>query len=141
MRTPCRWSPAASLSNIKTAPGGYCDVDFAVSFVCLRHAVALPPGSNIAEQIAALSAAKLITPEDSRALSEGAAFLRSVDHAVRLVTGRAAPGLPEHVGHAEAVESLARRWGLISEEGSLAQRLHDTQQQMRHVCRRLVGSE
>jgi hypothetical protein len=60
---------------------------------------------------------------------------------MRLVTGRAADGLPEHVGHAEAVENLARHWGLIREGESLAQRLRETQQQVRHLYRRLLAAE
>ncbi len=132
--------------NTKTAPGGYYDVDFAVSYLRLRHRVALPPGANIARQIDRLCAAGLISNEDARALSDGAAILRSVDHAIRLVTGKPAVGLPEHVGHAESVESLAREWGLVTGsvatgEGWLARRLRETQQQVRYVYRRLVGSE
>jgi [glutamine synthetase] adenylyltransferase / [glutamine synthetase]-adenylyl-L-tyrosine phosphorylase len=141
MRRRVEREVAVPPSNTKTAPGGYYDVDFAVSFLRLRHAVSLPPGANIAEQVAALARAGLVTDEDSRTLTQGAAFLRSLDHAVRLVTGKPASGLPEHVGHAEAVENLARRWGLLTGTESLARRLRDTQQQVRYVYRRLVGSE
>jgi glutamate-ammonia-ligase adenylyltransferase len=128
-------------SNTKTAAGGYYDIDFVVSHLRLRHRVALPAGANVAEQIAALRTAGLLSDEDAQGLSDGAAFLRSVDHAVRLVTGRAADGLPEHVGHAEAVENLARRWGLLEGGESLAERLRETQQQVRSIYRRVVGGE
>ena len=77
----------------------------------------------------------------ARTLTEGAAFLRSVDHAVRLVTGKPGEGLPEHVGQAESVEALARRWGLIRSDGTLAARLREVQQEVRYAYRRLVGSE
>jgi glutamine synthetase adenylyltransferase len=100
-----------------------------------------PPGANVAEQIAALRASGLISDEDAFTLSAGAAFLRLVDHAIRLVTGKASPGLPEHVGHAESVENLVRRWGLLRETETLAPRLRETQQQVRYVYRRLVGSQ
>jgi glutamate-ammonia-ligase adenylyltransferase len=135
-------------SNTKTAPGGYYDVDFCVSYLRLRHhtagstdAINLPPGANIAEQIAALRAAGLMSGPDARALTAGAAVLRNVDHAVRLVTGRPADGLPEHVGQAESVESLTRRWGLLADGQTLVARLRETQEQVRTVYRRLVGSE
>jgi glutamine synthetase adenylyltransferase len=128
-------------SNTKTAPGGYYDIDFAVSHLRLRHRVTLAAGANMAQQIAALRSACLLSEEDAHGLTEGAGFLRSVDHAIRLVTGRAADGLPEHVGHAEAVENLARHWGLIREGESLAQRLRETQQQVRSIYRRVVGGE
>ena len=128
-------------SNTKTAPGGYYDIDFAVSCLRLRNRMQLPPGTNMPGQIAALNSAGLVSGEDANVLAEGAAFLRSVDHAVRLVTGKSAEGLPEHVGHAEAIESLAQRWGLIGPGETLAQRLRETQQQVRYVYRRLVGAE
>ncbi len=95
----------------------------------------------MAEQIAALRFAGLMNNEDSKILSEGANFLRSVDHAIRLVTGKAADGLPDRAGHAEEVENLARRWGLIVGSESLAQRLQQTRQGVREVYRRLVEAD
>ncbi len=72
---------------------------------------------------------------------EGASFLRSVDHILRLVTGKAPAGLPEGGTQAETAESVAQTWNLISPGQTLAARLHETQQQLRYVYRRLVGSE
>jgi glutamate-ammonia-ligase adenylyltransferase len=128
-------------SNTKTAPGGYYDVDFAVSFLRLRHRITQPPGANVAEHIAALRTSGLLSEADASALLAGAGFLRLVDHAIRLVTGKATAGLPEHVGHAEAVENLVRRWGNLRDAETLAESLRETQQQIRYVYRRLVGSE
>jgi [glutamine synthetase] adenylyltransferase / [glutamine synthetase]-adenylyl-L-tyrosine phosphorylase len=128
-------------SNTKTAPGGYYDVDFAVSYSRLRHQVPALPGANIAEQISALRAADAVSAEDADILNEGAGFLRSADHLIRLVTGKAPNGLPENTAHAETVESVAVRWNLIAQGEPLAGKLHDTQQQLRYVYRRLVGSE
>ena len=128
-------------TNTKTAPGGYYDVDFAVSYLRLRHGVRLPPGTNMAGQIEALESAGALSQDDARALRDGAAFLRSVDHAVRLVTGKPAEGLPTLAGHREAVETLARNWGLVSSSATLAQRLWEVQQEVRYVYRRMLGSE
>jgi glutamine synthetase adenylyltransferase len=80
-----------------------------------------------------------MTDDEAKILRDGAAYLRSVDHAVRLVRGRATPGLPEHVGHAVAVEDLARRWGLTRAGESLANRLRETQQQVRAAYLRLMS--
>jgi len=128
-------------SNTKTAPGGYYDVDFAVSYTRLRRRVAATAGANMAEQIAALRAAEAIPAEDAATLREGAGFLRSVDHIVRLVTGKVPTGLPENNAQAETTESVARRWNLIAGGQTLARKLHETQQQLRDVYRRLVGSD
>ena len=128
-------------TNTKTAPGGYYDVDFAVSYLRLRNRITVSAGAHMAQRIAALRAAGLISGGDAAALAEGAAFLRAVDHAVRLVTGRAASGLPEHGGYLEASDALARRWGLMESHETLALRLRAIQQQIRYVYRRLVGAE
>jgi glutamate-ammonia-ligase adenylyltransferase len=132
--------PAPS-SNPKTAPGGYYDVDFVVSYLRLRNRVGTLPGANMAEQIVALRAANHISAEDAAGLTAGAGFLRSIDHILRLVTGKAPSGLPEHLGHAEAVESLARRWKLVPDGQTLTRSFNDTRQQVRYIYRRLVGSE
>ena len=131
-------------------PAGYDDINFCLSYLRLRHhregtpgapQVHLPVGANTAEQIAALRAAGLVTEPDANALSGSAALLRSVDHAVRLVTGKPANGLPEHVSQTDSVESLVRRWGLLARGETLAGRVFKTRQEARCVCRRLVGSE
>jgi [glutamine synthetase] adenylyltransferase / [glutamine synthetase]-adenylyl-L-tyrosine phosphorylase len=127
--------------NTKTAPGGYYDVDFAVSCLRLRHRVPAPPGANMAAQINALRSAGALSKSDADSLRKGAAFLRSVDHAVRLVTGKAAEGLPAHVGHREAVENLARHWDLVPPGATLAEKLKEAQQEVRYVYRRMIGSD
>jgi glutamate-ammonia-ligase adenylyltransferase len=128
-------------SNTKTAPGGYYDIDFALSYLRLRHRLAIPAGTNTAQQVSMMRSAGLIREEDAEILTAGAVFLRSVDHAIRLVAGKAAEGLPEQVGHAEAVDKLVRHWGLVRPGESLGQRLRETQQQVRYVYRRLIGAE
>jgi len=125
-------------TNTKTAPGGYYDIDFAALLLRLRGRIATHPGANVAEQIAALRSAGLMSGEDADLLSGGANFLRSVDHATRLVTGKAIEGLPDRAGYAEAVEHLARRWGLIEGPDTLTQGLEQTRRRVREVYHRLV---
>jgi glutamate-ammonia-ligase adenylyltransferase len=125
-------------TNTKTAAGGYYDIDFVVSLLRLRAHIAAHPGANMAEQIAALRSAGLMNNEDGTVLLGGANFLRSVDHAIRLVTGKAAEGLPDRAGHAEVVENLARRWGLIAGSETLVSSLLETRRRVREVYRRLV---
>jgi glutamate-ammonia-ligase adenylyltransferase len=128
-------------SNSKAVSPNYEAVDLAVSFLGMRNCVTTSPGANIAEQIAALGSAGFINAEDSRALTEGAGFLRSLDHAVRLVTGQSATAMPDHWGQAEAVEDLLRRWGLVDSDQLLPGLLSDVRDKMKHVCRRLVDAE
>jgi glutamate-ammonia-ligase adenylyltransferase len=133
---------ASSPTDPKSAPGGYYDIDYALSYLRLRHRVNLPPASNTPEQIRMLASLGILRSEDAATLNAGARFLRSVDHAIRMVTGKSAPGLPDHVGHAALVEELARRWGLLEDrQQNLVRRMHEVQQEIRYVYRRVVGSE
>jgi glutamine synthetase adenylyltransferase len=141
MRRRLEREVAVAPTNTKTAAGGYYDIDFVVSLLRLRGQIITHQGSNMVEQIDALRAAGLISDNDSKILSAGASFLRSVDHAGRLVTGKASDGLPDRAGHAEAVENLARRWGLITGAENLAERLQETKRGVREVYRRLVEAE
>lgn len=131
---------AASPTDPKNAPGGYYDIDYTLAYLRLRRHLSLPPGLNTIEQIQHLNKAGCLQSEDAWVIERGARFLRSVDHAVRLVTGKPAEGLPEHVGHAAQAEELLRRWGEIPEK-SLAATMAELQRDIRYVYRRLVGSE
>ncbi len=98
----------------------------------------------MALQVAALRSAEQVSDDDSRALTEGAAFLRSLDHAIRLVTGKPAASLPDPATAGlrdKAVESVVRSWGLVRQNDSLQETLRDVQQQIRYVFHRVVGSE
>jgi glutamate-ammonia-ligase adenylyltransferase len=144
MRRRLERERSESPTDVKMAPGGYYDVDFALRYLRLRNHLQVPPGTNSLEQVWAIEGAGLISKEDGNILTNGASFLRAVDHAVRLVTGRAPDGLPEHLGHAAQVEELMRRWGFLKRgpsEQPLSGRLREVQQEVRYVYRRVVESE
>ncbi len=133
---------ASTPSHLKTAPGSYYDVEYTTAYLELRHRPEIQPGANTPERIEAIRAAGLLRDQDAAVLLEGARFLRAVDHAIRLVTGKSSHGLPEHTGHAAMIEDLVRRWGLLEPaEVPLAQRLREVQQEVRCVYRRVLGSE
>lgn len=125
----------------KPAAIGYDDVDFVVSFLRLRHRVELPPGANISNQIAALRSRHLLTERDGDVLDQGAALLRAVDHAIRIVTGRAEEILPEHAVRLESVNLLLRRWNLIAEGESLPVGLREVEHRVAAVCRGIMDSD
>jgi [glutamine synthetase] adenylyltransferase / [glutamine synthetase]-adenylyl-L-tyrosine phosphorylase len=130
-------------SPTKTAPGGYYDVDFAVSYLRIRHRLSLAPGANMPQQIAALAAAGALRAADAETLTSGAVFLRATDHAVRLVTGRPARSLPERPGQAESVEHLLRLWNLVKidePDSSVQARLNQVQQELGDVYNRVLAS-
>jgi len=132
-------------SPTKSALGGYYDVDFAVSYLRIRHrlGLGLGAGANMPRQVAAVAAAGAVSADDAHTLTAGAACLRAIDHAVRLATGRPARGLPERSGHAESVEHLLRLWSFvkINEPGdSVRAQLARTQQELRSVYERVLAS-
>ena len=79
-------------TNFKTGPGGTYDIDFLAGRLQAEHSVWT--AANLASRIAALQDSGLIPPEQARELSDNAAFLRSLEHYGRLVTGRAGKWLP-----------------------------------------------
>ncbi|HUI41425.1 MAG TPA: putative nucleotidyltransferase substrate binding domain-containing protein [Terriglobia bacterium] len=143
MRRRLEREPKAGHFSTKSAPGGYYDVDFAVSYLRLRHRLTLPAGSNMFEQIGALAAAGRIGESDADTLVEGAAFLRALDHAMRLVTGKRLRGLPERPGPAQAIERLLRLWAVPANgelDDPVPAQLARVQQQVRGVFNRVLGS-
>ncbi|HXJ95616.1 MAG TPA: hypothetical protein VMT20_22460 [Terriglobia bacterium] len=130
-------------SLTKTAPGGYYDVDFAVSYLRIRHRLSLAAGANMPRQVAALVAAGALPAAEAETLTSGAAFLRATDHAVRLVTGRPSRSFPERPGQADSVEYLLRLWNLvrIDEPGDSVQaQLNQVQQELRGVYNRVLAA-
>lgn len=129
-------------SDLKTSPGAYYDVDYTIACLELQHRRPAAPGSNTLDRVRSLESAGLLNREDAASLVSGASFLRGLDHAIRLVTGRPSRGIPEHTGDAAMVDDLARRWRLVGEDGdSLTVRLREVQESVRSVYRRIVASE
>jgi [glutamine synthetase] adenylyltransferase / [glutamine synthetase]-adenylyl-L-tyrosine phosphorylase len=78
--------------NFKSGAGGSYDIDFLTGRLQAEHSVW--SAGNLAARIAVLQQRGLISAEDATELTENAGFLRSLEHCVRLVTGRAGKWLP-----------------------------------------------
>lgn len=91
--------------NFKTGAGGFYDIDYLLSYFQLSAPESYALGRTTLEQIEAAAARGHLSEPQARELSEAVRFLRSLDHAIRLVTGRAAAGLPERL-HWEPVARL-----------------------------------
>ncbi len=94
--------------NIKTSPGGLYDIDFLAAQLLVRHRLWGPP-LNIVDRLRALEARGVLTPSQSLTLVDAARFFRSVEHAVRLVSGHARKSLPVGGQARQATEELATR--------------------------------
>jgi len=78
----------------KLGPGGLADIDFAIEYLQLRHAVAGPRDKDTLRLLTHLASAGLLGEEELRAFYEGYLFLRGIDHEMRLVGGAPADTLP-----------------------------------------------
>lgn len=129
----------AKTAPTKTSAGGYYDADFVVSYLRIRHQLALVSGSNMRDQIEALTSAGCLPEDDARVLVDGITYLRALDHAVRLVTGRASRGWRDRPGQAEGVAHLLRRWRLLESHSSPLGHLDDVRKQIREIFNRVLG--
>lgn len=94
--------------DLKTVPGGYYDIDYLLAFLSLTQAAPIAP-THILRQIAALESSGAFDPQRAQTLRSAALLYRSLDHAVRLVTGRPARRLPEPI-LLERVAPLLLNW-------------------------------
>lgn len=118
--------------NLKTGAGGTYDIDFLVGRVQAEHDIW--GNGTLAERIAVLLQHGCIEVEDARILAESVEFLRTLEHYIRLVTGRPGKVLPS-ADHAQATVAklMAGASGYV--EGlSLGDALTATMRRTRETC-------
>ena len=123
--------------NFKTGPGGFYDIDFLVSQLLVRNRLQHARG-NVEDRIQLLRARALLSDADGAALSRAALLLRTLEHAVRLVTGRARKNLPLAGYGREASERLAARILRAEFAGGLEAELDRAMAATREIYRRLM---
>jgi glutamate-ammonia-ligase adenylyltransferase len=135
MRTKLEKSDNAA--NFKVAAGGFYDVDFIASFLLVRHGIGETRG-NIRERLYSLAERRLLSDADCATLDGAAELLRTLEHVVRLVLGRARKSLPV-VEHArEVTERLTGK--ILGREfsGGLEPELQQSAAQVRAIYERIV---
>jgi glutamate-ammonia-ligase adenylyltransferase len=100
--------------NFKTGAGGAYDLDYLTGSLLPRHD--LWSSGNLADRLSLLSENRIITPEEYASLSESAHFLRTLEHVIRLVSGRARKWLPVADHPRRAVQKLL--WTMLAAEDS-----------------------
>lgn len=126
-------------NNFETGRGGAYDLDFTLCGSALRAGARSLAGLPWLRQLDALGAETGLTSDERSTLQTAARFLRAVDHAIRLVTGRSVPQLPAG-RRAELVAELAGGWLDESlEPVGLAQRLEETRRSLRALFLRVFG--
>jgi [glutamine synthetase] adenylyltransferase / [glutamine synthetase]-adenylyl-L-tyrosine phosphorylase len=128
--------PAAG--NFKTGPGGVYDIDFLACYLAVRHELGGPCG-NLRERLRCLHERGWLQGPDWATLDQAAELFRTVEHAVRLVVGKARKSLPgtEHA-HCAAERLTARLWRREF-VGGLEAELARTMAEVRSIYQRVLG--
>ena len=87
-----RLERSETTANFKTGPGGSYDLDYLAGSLQARHQLWL--AGNLRERLNLLHEHGLLDAAEHDQLAQGALFLRTLEHLVRLVTGRARKWLP-----------------------------------------------
>ncbi len=95
---------------LKTAAGGYYDIDFALMYLRLRGAGLFFKVLNTPARIEVLEQMGHLEPNDARFLLDAATFYRAVDHGLRLISGHTEGSLPHSDWQLAMLTSLVSRW-------------------------------
>jgi len=117
--------------NLKTGPGGSYDIDYLAGSLQARHQLWLP--GNLVERLQLLRDRRLLTEDEYQPLAESARFLRTVEHVIRLVSGRARKWIPLAEHPRRGVQKLL--WRMLGAEDSFdpEMRLADVMRQTRNI--------
>ncbi len=99
--------PEAGGPNLKTGAGAVYDIDFIAGALAVRHRVRLR--GNMRQRLRGLAGAHLLGEAEFALLDEASEFYRALEHAIRIVSGRARKTLPVGEHARGAVEELASR--------------------------------
>jgi glutamate-ammonia-ligase adenylyltransferase len=95
---------------LKSAPGGYFDIDFALMYLRLREAGVFFRVLNTPERIDVIEQMGSLSNEDANFLREAATFYRALDHGRRISAGQTEGALPGSPAELEVLTNLVRRW-------------------------------
>jgi glutamate-ammonia-ligase adenylyltransferase len=124
--------------NFKTSPGAVYDIDFLACYLAIRHELD-GPGGNLRERLCRLRERGLLAEKDWATLDRAAELFRTVEHAVRLVTGKARKSLPATEQGRRSAERLTAR--LLPRElaDGLEAELVCAFKEVRGIWQRLLG--
>ncbi|MBV8207226.1 MAG: hypothetical protein JO041_10570 [Acidobacteria bacterium] len=122
--------------NFKTSPGGTYDIDFIASELLVAHGAAGLRG-NLQEVLFDLRARSLLEGDRCSLLVSGATLIRTLDHATRLVTGRARKWLPAAERPAAVVMRVAAAM-LAMSAPDIPARLRSTMLEVRSIFNELI---
>jgi len=117
--------------NFKVGPGGTYDLDYLAGALQARHQLWL--AGNLRDRLRLLGEHGLLSTGEFERLEESALFLRTLEHLVRLVTGRARKWLPVAERPRRSVQKLL--WRVLGAEDSFdpEMRLAEVLRQTREI--------
>ncbi len=123
-----------SAASLKTGRGAYYDADFILMYLRLKGAGMFFKSLNTPERIDVVEKMGHLERADAEFLLHATTFFRAVDHASRLVTGKAEERLPASSPQKEMVADLVQRWtGQQVKVETLDEELLALQHNMRHL--------
>ena len=137
MRTKLAEAESAGGKNFKRGPGGFYDIDFLTGYLQIRHGL-VQASANIRDRLYALAGRGLLGDADCATLDYAAEFLRSLDHVIRLVKGRARTAPPEGEHDSEVVERLVGRILQSDFSGVIEQELNRVRTEVRAAFNKLM---
>jgi len=134
-----RLERSESPDNLKTAPGGSYDLDYICGVLQCRRGLWM--AEDIVRRLEMLQRERLLSEEDFRVLEESARFLRTVEHVVRLVSGRTRKWLPVAEHPRRVVQKLL--WRMLQAEDSFDPelRLAELMRQARQVYAKYLDAD
>ena len=126
-----RLERSESAQNFKTAPGGSYDIDYLCGVLQARHGIW--SADNLVQRLAALQHAGLLPADVALQLTANSRFLRTLEHIVRLVSGRARKWLPVAEHPRRAVQKLLWRMLGAADSFDAEMRLAEVMRQTREL--------
>jgi [glutamine synthetase] adenylyltransferase / [glutamine synthetase]-adenylyl-L-tyrosine phosphorylase len=124
----------AAVTPLKAGEGGYYDADFILMYLRLKGAGMFFKCLNTPERIDVVEKMGHLERADAEFLMQATTFLRAVDHACRVVLGRAEEKLPADPHYRDKLVKLVQRWTQQSfTPGSIEDELLGIQQKLRRL--------
>jgi glutamate-ammonia-ligase adenylyltransferase len=123
-----------ALTPLKAAEGGYYDADFILMYLRLKGAGLFFKSLNTPERIDIVEKMGHLERADAEFLLEATTFFRAVDHATRIVSGKAEEKLPGTTPEREMVAGLVQLW---TNKHPVAATLDEELLTLQHKMRRL----
>jgi [glutamine synthetase] adenylyltransferase / [glutamine synthetase]-adenylyl-L-tyrosine phosphorylase len=128
------------VNPLKSGPGGYYDIDFALMYLRLKSAGIFFKVLNTPERIDVIEKMGHLEHEDAAFLLDAATFYRAIDHGLRVYSGHAEGRLPTSESRLEVLTNLVYRWTPEHlHDKPLPAKLAEIQQGTREYFRRLFG--